>query len=97
MKPLFIDTNIIAEICRQNDVASLSLFGSVGRGEATENSDVDLLVQFLKRKSLLSMVKLERQLAEAIGQKVDLVTEASLSPYLRERVKSDVKMIYAAR
>jgi predicted nucleotidyltransferase len=96
MKPIFIDTNVIAEICRQNDVASLGLFGSAVRGEATESSDVDLLVQFSKRKSLLAMLALERQLAAALGRKVDLVTEAALSPYLRERIKSDLQIIYAA-
>lgn len=96
MKAVFIDTNVIAEICRQNDVASLGLFGSVVRGEATETSDVDLLVHFSKRKSLLAMMKLERQLSAALGRKVDLVTEAALSPYLRERVKSDLQLIYAA-
>ena len=96
MKSILLDTNVIAEICRQNDVASLGLFGSVASGEATENSDVDLLVQFSKRKSLLAMLKLERQLSVALGQKVDLVTEAALSPYLRERIKSDLQAIYAA-
>ena len=96
MKSLPIDTSRIAEICRQNDVASLGLFGSVLREEATENSDVDLLVQFSKRKSLLAMLKLERQLSAALGRNVDLVTEAALSPYLRERIKSDLQVIYAA-
>jgi predicted nucleotidyltransferase len=96
MKALLIDANTIAEICRQNDVASLGLFGSMVSGEATEKSDVDLLVQFSKRKSLLAMLKLERQLSVALGRKVDLVTEAALSPYLRERIKSDLQVIYAA-
>jgi uncharacterized protein len=96
MKSLSINTNVIAEICRQNDVASLGLFGSMVSGDATENSDVDLLVQFSKRKSLLAMLKLERQLSAALGRKVDLVTEAALSPYLRERIKSDLRVIYAA-
>jgi hypothetical protein len=93
---VYFDTNVIAEICRQNDVASLGLFGSMVSGEETENSDVDLLVQFSKRKSLLAMLKLERQLSVALGRKVDLVTEAALSPYLRERIKSDLQVIYAA-
>ena len=93
---IYFDTNVIAEICRQNDVASLSLFGSMARGEPTENSDVDVLVWFSKRKSLLSMLKLERQLSKALGRKVDLVTEAALSPYLRQRIKSDLQVIYAA-
>ena len=46
------DTNKVIEICRRNDVAMLGVFGSVARGEATEQSDVDLLVRFSKQKSL---------------------------------------------
>lgn len=96
MQPIPFDTSSIAEICRQHDVASLGLFGSLARGEANANSDVDLLVRFSKRKSLLAMLALERQLSVALGRKVDLVTEAALSPYLREQIKSNVQVIYAA-
>lgn len=62
----------------------VGVFGSMVRGEATEKSDLDLLVKFTGRKSLLALVRLERELSAALGRKVDLLTEASLSPYLRE-------------
>jgi hypothetical protein len=62
------DMHSLIKICRKNDVTSVSLFGSMARGEATEKSDIDLLVKFGKRKSLLSVVKLERQLAMALGR-----------------------------
>jgi uncharacterized protein len=90
------DTNQIAQICRQNDVAKLGVFGSMARGEATAQSDIDLLVYFSKRKSLLALIALERQLSTALGRKVDLLTEAALSPYLRERIKREVQIIYEA-
>jgi predicted nucleotidyltransferase len=93
---LRIETSKIAEICREHDVATLGLFGSTARGEETEDSDIDLLVQFSKRKSLLAMIALERHLTTALGHKVDLVTEAALSPYMRERIKHDLRVIYAA-
>ncbi|MBN1656955.1 MAG: nucleotidyltransferase domain-containing protein, partial [Anaerolineae bacterium] len=61
MKPLPFDTKKLQEICRSNDVEMVGVFGSMARGEATAQSDIDLLVRFSKRKSLLEMVKLERE------------------------------------
>lgn len=90
------DASELIEICRRNDVSKLSVFGSVARGEATPQSDVDLLVEFSKRKSLLAVVSLERQLSEVLGRKVDLITEAALSPYLRDRVLRELQVIYEA-
>ena len=72
------------------------MFGSLVRGEATAKSDIDLLVEFSKRKSLLNVVALERQLSTALGRQVDVLTEAALSPYLRERIMREVQVIYEA-
>lgn len=90
------DINSLIKICRENDVTSVSLFGSIARAEATEKSDIDLLVKFGKRKSLLSVVKLERQLSMVLGRKVDLLTENALSPYIRDHIFDDLVTIYAA-
>jgi predicted nucleotidyltransferase len=90
------DINKLVELCRQNDVAKLSLFGSMARGEANEQSDIDLLVEFSHRKSLLALVSLERKISSALGRKVDLLTEAAISPYLRDRIKGDAQVIYEA-
>ncbi len=91
------DTAKLIEICQQNDVSMIGVFGSVARGEATDHSDVDLLVRFSKRKSLLAHVALERQLSVALGRAVDLLTEAALSPYLRERILRNLQILYEAR
>jgi predicted nucleotidyltransferase len=91
------DTKRLIEICRQNDVSMIGVFGSVARGEAVKDSDVDLLVEFAKRKSLLALVKLERELSEALGRKVDIVTEAAISPYLRDGIFNELQVIYEAR
>lgn len=90
------DIEKLREMCRQNDVAMMGIFGSQVRGEATEKSDLDLIVRFSKKKSLLGLVALERQISEAIGKPVDLLTEASLSPYLRDRILSEMQVIYEA-
>jgi hypothetical protein len=72
----------------------LGIFGSYSRGEQKKNSDVDLLTRFSRRKSLLDHVRIERELSEIIGVKVDLVTEKSLSPYLVDKVMNEVKTVY---
>jgi hypothetical protein len=97
MVTLPIDIDSLEEICRRNDVVRLGIFGSIARGEGTEQSDVDLLVEFEGKKSLLDVVKLERELGEALGRKVDLLTEAAISPYLKERILGEVQVIYEAR
>jgi len=86
----------VAGICKKYHVASISVFGSTVREEATTESDIDLLVTFSRPISLLQMVGLERELSEVLGQKVDLLTEASLSPYLRDRILKERRVVYAA-
>ena len=94
MSAVLFDTNALIELCRQNDVAKLELFGSSARGEAREDSDIDLLVEFSKRKSLLALVSLERKMSAVLGRKVDLLTEAAISPYLRQKINRDRRVIY---
>jgi predicted nucleotidyltransferase len=91
--PLLFDTNTLIELCRKNDVAKLAVFGSMARGEANDQSDIDLLVEFSKRESLLALVSLERKMSAAIGRKIDLLTEAAISPYVRDRIKRDLRVI----
>lgn len=77
-----------------NDISFLGLFGSYSRGEQNEKSDIDFLANFSIRKSLLDHVRIERELSEILGIKVDLVTEKSLSPYLVDKIKAQVKTLY---
>lgn len=88
------DVPRLIDICRQNDVSMVGIFGSMARGEARKTRDIDLLIRFSKRKSLLAVVRLERELSEALGRKVDLLTEAALSPYLRERILNETQVVY---
>lgn len=91
------DADKLIDICRQNDVVKVGVFGSMARGDASEQSDIDLIVEFSQRKSLLALVALERKISAALGRKVDLLTEAALSPYLRERIMHDLQVIDEAR
>ena len=97
MKAYLFDAQLVVDICRQNDVGMVGVFGSMARGEATPTSDVDLLIRFTQKKSLLAMVRLERQLSEAIGRKVDLLTEAAISPYLRSHILHELQILYETR
>lgn len=89
-----IDLSILNETCRQNDVAFLGVFGSFARGDFKTTSDVDLLVRFSKRKSLLDLVRIEREFSSRLGKPVDLVTEDSISPYIKDRIRAQLKTIY---
>lgn len=97
MESFPFDTNKLIDICRKNDVAMVGVFGSQARGESNDQSDIDLLVRFATRKSLLAVIALERQLSDALERKVDLLTEAALSPYLRARILDDLQVIYETR
>lgn len=84
----------LAEICQQNDIAYLGVFGSIVRSEATADSDVDMVARFSKQKGLWDLIGIERELSEVLGRKVDLGTEDALNPYLRDRILAEVQVIY---
>ena len=86
----------VVALCRRYAVRSLFLYGSTARGEARSDSDIDLLVSFSQRVSLLHMVALERELSELLGHQVDLQTEAALSPDIRARILKERQQVYAA-
>lgn len=86
--------NKVVSILKKNNVKTIGIFGSYARGVQRPNSDLDILVNFKDRKSLLTLVSIERELSETIGVKVDLLTEQSISPYLIDRIKSEMKVIY---
>ncbi len=93
-KTVSVDKERLLDLCRQYGVASLKVFGSAARGEEGEGSDIDILVSFIQPLSLLKLIRLERELSELFGRKVDLVTERSLSPYIRSSVMATAKGIY---
>ena len=72
------------------------LFGSYSRGEETEDSDVDILVEYdsNSRISLMTISRIMVALSEAIGKKVDLVEEGHLLPFAQDSVDRDKILIY---
>lgn len=77
-----------SEALRALGVRRLVLFGSFPRGEATQDSDVDLLVEF-DQASFRAWVGAKRLLEGALGRKVDLVTSAAVRPHLWETIRED--------
>lgn len=84
---------IILPVLKKYDVSKASLFGSVVSGEATEESDIDLLVEFKGEKSLLDLAGLKIELEELLGKRVDVLTYNSLHPLLKDRILSEQEAI----
>ncbi|MCK5114588.1 MAG: nucleotidyltransferase domain-containing protein [Phycisphaerae bacterium] len=93
-----IDKLKLAEFCRMNHIHQLSLFGSVLRDDFRAESDVDVLVEFDidHVPGLFGMARLETQLSELFGRKVDLRTPEDLSRYFRTEVIANAEVQYAA-
>jgi hypothetical protein len=90
------DSEKLVTLCRQSDASMVAVFGSRARGDAGPLSDIDVMIRFAKPKSLLSLIRLERELSAALGTKVDLVTEQAISPYLIDRIRQDLTVLYEA-
>ena len=70
---------------------NVRIFGSVARGEASEGSDVDLLVHFREGASLFDLMDLQEGSAALLGTDVDVVSDRGLSPYLETRILSEAR------
>ncbi|MGB2727462.1 MAG: nucleotidyltransferase family protein [Halobacteriota archaeon] len=84
----------IVQVLKNQGARKIAVFGSYVRGEERPESDIDIIVEFLERKSLLELVRIERQLSEVLGIKVDLLTEKSISPYLIDAIRKEMEVIY---
>jgi len=84
----------LVSILKKHGAKKIEIFGSYARGEQKEKSDLDVIVEFEKRKSLLELVGIEQELEDALGIKVDLLTRASISPYLIERIEKESKVVF---
>lgn len=88
----------IGRICARHHVAELSVFGSMARGDAKPESDLDLLVAFQPGSvvGLFAFSRLRRELEDALGRKVDLVPKDGLKPLIRDAVLAEAQVLYAA-
>jgi uncharacterized protein len=89
----------LAEFCRDNHIAKLSLFGSVLREDFGPDSDVDVLVEFEEGHvpGMMGLARMEEELSALFGRKVDLRTPRDLSRYFRDEVIRSAAVQYARR
>jgi len=84
----------VTRLLKNQGARKIAVFGSYVKKEERLGSDIDIIVEFSERKSLLELVRIERELSESLGIKVDLLTEKSISPYLIDTIKKEMKVIY---
>jgi len=94
--PSLLPLATIRSYCAEQPIKRLSLFGSYLHGDFTEDSDVDLLVEFIADAKItyFDLFDLQEALQGFIGQRVDLLTPAALSPYFRDDVLAEAEVIY---
>ena len=85
----------IVPILKKNNVVRAGIFGSYATGEQKKNSDVDILIEIKARKfSLFDLVRLEMELEQRLGIKVDLLTYKSVNPNLKKYIfPTEVRLI----
>jgi predicted nucleotidyltransferase len=96
---LFADRAALAALCRKHHISRLSLFGSVLKGTAGQDSDIDLLVEFEAgwKPGLLGLAGIEVELSSLLGgRRIDLRTAQDPSPHFRGEVVRSAEIQYAA-
>lgn len=81
---------IIKNSARKFQPKLIGIFGSFARGEQTDSSDLDILIDFEEKINLIELIGLEQELSELLGLKVDLVTLRSLHPSLKPLIENDL-------
>ena len=76
----------ILRIVAKYGAHDIRVFGSVARGQSGDDSDLDVLVKLGPDYSLLDIIAIKQDLEDLLGCEVDVVTEAAISPYIREEV-----------
>ena len=79
----------VIEILRENGVKRAAFFGSIAQGEMDEESDIDILIEFEGRNSLLDFAHLKTELEDATNRRVDVLTYKSVHPRLRDRILAE--------
>jgi predicted nucleotidyltransferase len=88
----------VARLCAERGIRRLALFGSRLKGAARADSDVDLLVEFEPGRvpGLIELSRIEIDLGQVLGLKVDLRTAADLSQHFRDEVLRSARTVYGS-
>ena len=94
---LVVDNAELAALCRRHGIRRLAVFGSALHGHLRQDSDVDILVQFIPGRSVgLRFITIQDELSALFGRPVDLNTAGFLSPHFRDRVLREAQPLYEA-
>ena len=93
-----VDRGALEDVCRRHHIVWLAVFGSLTRGDARADSDVDVVVDFAPGMTPgFGIIRVADALRPVLGgRRVDLVTRRGLSPRLREQILSAAQTLYAA-
>ena len=89
INPLDQHREAILRLAATHGARNVRVFGSVARGEAGVESDVDVLVSMEPGRTLLDLIGLSQDLERLLGRRVDVVSDGGLSPYLRDRILAE--------
>ncbi|MEK7513502.1 MAG: nucleotidyltransferase family protein [Patescibacteria group bacterium] len=81
-------------ILKKYGVTKAAIFGSYSRGDAHQNSDIDLLVNIKKNLSLFGFSALKADLQEALNRRVDLIEYSQIKPLLRKSIMADAQVFF---
>lgn len=87
----------LIDFCKQNQIQKMAVFGSVLREDFSHDSDIDILVEFKPDARVgLNFFRMEHELSEILGRKVDLNTLGFLSKQFRDEVLREAEVLYDA-
>lgn len=86
--------DIVIPIFKQYGISQAAVFGSYARGEEQPGSDIDFLIHLGRPIDLIEFIRLKAQLQDALGKRIDLVTDDTIIPYFEPDIKKDLISIY---
>ena len=86
-------SRVILPIAQKARAHRVALFGSVARGDAGANSDVDVLIDLPRPYGLFSFLTLKSEMEDALGRQVDLIAYDTLKPAIRDRVLKEAILL----
>ncbi len=90
------DERALAELCRRHAIIRLRMFGSAARGEMRTDSDIDLIADFGEPVGFFELIRAEENLSRFFERKVDLLTEAGISRFMRDDILNSAVLVFDA-